>query len=253
MKRLATSACLLAAAALAAGTAAFAQPASTAAPSAGVKKADCRTGDAPESRSATFEARMRSAPGTRRMWMRFTLLQRGAQGPFTAVDEPDLKVWRKSRRGVSSFSYTQTVDSLHSGTSYRMQVNFRWIGRGGKVIRTARRRSGVCAQPGPLPNLEIQRVDAMPGAGPRSVVYSAEVVNSGEASAQKIGVTLNVDGAELDAGEVDTLGPGEARSVKFNGPPCRNQIVARVDPGRGVAEAKERDNTLRAVCPPGSS
>jgi hypothetical protein len=253
MRRFVTSACLLAAAALAVTAVAIARPAGIAAAPAGVKKVDCRKGDSPQSRSATFEGRMQALPGTRRMWMRFTLLQRGAQGPFTPVQERDLKPWRKSRRGVGSFNYSQTVNNLRSGATYRMRVSFRWLGRGGKLIRTARRISGVCAQSGPLPNLEIQRVDAMAGADNRTVVYSAEVVNSGEGAAQKIGVTLAVDGAELDAGEVDSLGPGEARTVKFNGPPCRNRIVATVDPRSGVPEVRERDNVLRTGCPPGSS
>jgi hypothetical protein len=47
---------------------------------------------------------------------------------------------------------------------------------------------------------------------------------------------------------IDTLQPGEARVVTFNGPVCRERIRVVVDPKDLIAETREEDNTRALSC-----
>ena len=69
--------------------------------------------------NAVFYARMRRRAQGQRMWMRFTLLERGKDGRFTPVEAPGLKRWRKSKPGVKAFGYRQRVRGLSPSTPVR--------------------------------------------------------------------------------------------------------------------------------------
>jgi hypothetical protein len=233
---------LLAAAALAALTA----PAQAALPS--VKVEDCRTGKAPESRLATFEARMRAVKGSERMAMRFRLLEHtpGADSP-RVVTAPSLALWRRSRAGVKDFTYSQTVKGLSSGVTYSVSVQFRWYDERGRVIRRSKETSGTCVQDGALPNLVLGTVRVAPGSTENTAVYTVSVGNTGEGEAKSAPVSLIVDGKLVDTQTVSELKSGEFKSVKFNGPHC-SRLRAVVDRDEVVPETVEEDNELRARC-----
>src|SRR3954453_14485541 len=97
----------------------------TAAPSAILKVRSCQVGDSAKQRQATFYGRMRAVPGTSRMMMRFTLVDRGANGT-SLVPAPQLAKWRRSRPGVKTFGYAQTVTGLQVGGAYAAMVEYRW-------------------------------------------------------------------------------------------------------------------------------
>jgi hypothetical protein len=227
--------------------AAVAAPAHAATPSA--KVVDCRTGKAPELRSAAFEGRMKAIKGTRRMQMRFELLSEtpGADEP-QAVKVPELSPWRRSRAGVAAFKYTQTVKGLSSGVTYRARVYFRWLSATGKVIREEQRESGTCVQDGDLPNLVLGSVKAGRGTVEGTAVYVVQVGNTGEGNAESLTVSLFADGAHIDTRTIDGLKSGEFTTVRFTGPHCR-RLRAVVDRGATVPETVEEDNDLRARCP----
>jgi hypothetical protein len=210
-----------------------------------VKLTECTTSDAPEGRSATFEGRMRRVHGTKRMKMRFTLLERTGKR-FTRVAAPELREWRTSKEGAKIFSYDQRVLKLATGRPYRMQVRFRWYDGDGKRIRTERHRSKICREP--APNLRIPKVVAKAGPVRSTAVYKVHVANLGQTEAKDVGVTFAVDGGELDAAKIDSLQPGETRIVNFTGPVCRNGFRATADPDDQIGETREDDNVRRGAC-----
>ena len=200
-------------------------------------------------RSPTFSGSMRAVPRSPRMAIRFSLEERIGANPFVRRDVPSLAAWRESRVGVRRFGYRQTVKALKTGGAYRSLVDFRWSDGRGRIIRTARRRSGACLQPGPLPNLRLSALSARPGPESGTTTYSLSVRNTGRAPARGVVVALAVDGAVVDSTEVAVLGPGESRVLTFTGPVCRRRVRAAVDPRAAIGESRERDNVLVRRCP----
>jgi hypothetical protein len=231
----------LVAAALAAATAVQAARAP-----ADVELLVCERSDLEGLRSAAFQGRMRAVPGTGQMWMRFALLEQTRPRSFTRVAAPGLRGWRKSRRGVGSFTYRQRVVGLRSGRAYRMLVRFRWYNARGELIRRERRRSDVCGEP--QPNLQIESVEAWPGPTKDTAVYAVTVLNAGRFDARKVVVSFAIDGAEVDTKEVDFLLAGESAELRFTGPLCRRSFRAVADPRNTVGETREDDNIRDGTC-----
>jgi hypothetical protein len=235
---------LAAAAALALVPAAVA----SAAPSTLLKVRSCQVGDSSKQRQATFYGRMRAVSGTSRMMMRFSLVDRGATGT-QAVPAPQLAQWRRSRAGVKTFGYAQTVTGLKVGGSYAAVVDYRWLDAGGKTIKTAHRTSSMCRQDGKLPNLAITRIAARPGEANGTLLYSVDVINRGAVEARSVLVDLFVDDAGADGSSIDSVKPGETVTVRISGPACSQRVRAVVDRLDAIHETTEDDNVLRSRCP----
>jgi hypothetical protein len=185
------------------------------------------------------------------MWMRFTLLERSSGGArYQSVAAPGLARWRKSRRGVGRFGYRQTVKGLRLGASYRALIRFRWYDADGDLIRAGRRRSRVCAQRPPRPNLRIVGIGARRESVGDGIRYRVRVLNAGALAAPAARVALSVDGEAFAAATTPALAPGEARTVSSAGPPCERGVRATVDPRNAIRESVETDNTRGGACPP---
>jgi hypothetical protein len=209
---------------------------------------ECKSSDAGETRSATFQGRMLAIAGTDRMLMRFTLMERFGDEKLHPVRLPKLKAWQSSKPGIKDFRYKQIVTGLQGGGEYRMFVDFRWLDADGNLLRKKRRLSGVCRQPGELANLQPGRPSEQPGPEGTSV-YVVPVHNPGKVAATDVAVELSVDGATTDVGHIDSIDPGQTREVRFTGPACKRQLRVVVDPLDSVKERFERDNTLVLPCP----
>jgi CARDB len=234
---------------LAAAAALIVPPASAGAPApAVVKVRACETGDASRERLATFYGRMRAVPGTHRMQMRFTLIDRSS-GRAGLVPTPKLAKWRKSKPGVMRFGYSQTIVGLQRGAAYAVTVEFRWRDERGKTIKRLRRTSSDCRQEGELPNLAVAGIEAKPGDAVGTFDYEISVVNKGGEDARAFRVDLLVDGATADAAEIDLLEPGETVSVEISGPACQSRIRAVIDRRNAVRETIEDDNGRSVRCP----
>src|SRR3954452_8885910 len=164
-----------------------------------LKVRDCQVGDTPKQRSATFYGRMTATKGTNQMAMRFTLIDRAGDGPPEVVDNPALAQWRKSNKGVKRFGYAQSVAGLKQGGAYAVQVQFRWLGAQGQVIRSVKRSSGTCRQEGRLAHLSITGASGQAGETSGTEVYLVDITNSGRGPARMPGVALFVDSAAADS------------------------------------------------------
>jgi hypothetical protein len=112
---------------------------------ASARLANCNPSPDVAKRSAEFVGQVKGVPGSQRMQMRFTLLEKLGDGRFLPVALPELKLWRKSKPGAKAFNFTQRVTSLRDGGRYKVVASFRWLDATGKQIRTATRRSGACS------------------------------------------------------------------------------------------------------------
>jgi hypothetical protein len=246
MRRLALIAAL---AALAVPGAAHAQ-----APPLRAKLASCLSGPGAGDRTAVFTGSMPATKGTRRMWMRFDLLARGGPATgFAPLKVPGLGVWQKSVPGHPiGFVFTQRVQALVAPGAYKAVVRFRWYGKGGKLLRSARRESGVCRQPDQRPDLRVASMDAVPGPQPGQATYRLLVRNDGPTDAAPFGVLFRV--ADVDqpvqrvAGGVEA---GARLTLSFVAPRCAPGSMVRftLDAGGELDEANEANNVLERVCP----
>jgi hypothetical protein len=210
----------------------------------------CDGGASDRDRQATFYSRMRSVPGTDRMQMRFTLLDR-SEDRRQPVRIPELARWRRSRSGVKSFGYAQRVSGLLAGRVYAMSVEYRWLDDEGNTVKSLRRTSSDCRQGGSIANLAVTGITSKPGAAEGTEEYEIEIVNRGTARAADFEVDLIVDSAAADSHDIDELRPGEATTVKITGPSCLARVRAVVDRDDAVTETTEDDNTRRSRCPRG--
>ena len=210
----------------------------------GVKVSSCSRFD----HSASFYGRMNRQLNAERMAMRFTLLVRGPGDVFTPIKAPGLSRWRKSKPDVRAFGYRQRVRGLADGAFYRVQVDYRWYDRDGEVVRKSRRRSRVCSQAGPLPNLRVRIADAGPTAIAGVWRYRVRVANPGSALAEGVAVRMTVDGSVVDTRTIDTLEAGAFTFLTFRGPPCGTEAQAVVDPDNTVQESDDSDNAKTRAC-----
>jgi hypothetical protein len=236
--------------ALAAGASLLAAgPAAQADMRASVRMLSCSPWRPAEGGSVSYEARMRRVAGTARMAVRFHLLEKAAPGHFDAVRAGDPETWRRSRRGATDFRWVHRVEGLRQGGVYRVEVEYRWLAEDGSEIATVKRRSKRCRQPGGQPNLGVDAIEATPGVFDGTERYRVTVVNRGESEARGVGVLLRVDGEVVDeADPIETLAPGESRTISFSGPLCRRTLSAVVDPKDAIAESHEDDNVLTTGC-----
>ena len=212
---------------------------------ASVRVKSCDKGSDPSTRGATFVAQMHSVPGTVRMAMRFRLIERSS-GPHPQTRGLQLGPWHRSAKDVNRFTFSQTVNGMTPGGSYRVVVQFHWLDGSHHLIEHAKRRSGACAQPG-LPNLKVTGIKMAAGQSPGTAVYRVSVANDGNARARKVAVALYVDGHLADTRTLKQLDAGETKTVKLNGPQCMT-VEAIVDPDNRIAESNENDNSFSRKC-----
>lgn len=191
---------------------------------AGVRVTSCQIAESSTDRAATFVAHMRAIPNTEQMAMRFTLRERLPNEAPAAVASPALEVWHRSRVGVQDFSYAQTVDGLDTGAVYTAAVEFRWLDATGHALHWARRSSGECQEAGPLADLHVTGVSAVPGPQQGTQDYSIGIVNDGQLEQHLTRVTLFVDGALAGRAPLWHIDPGESRTVHVAAPTCTHRI-----------------------------
>jgi CARDB protein len=245
--RLATIACLLTP--LAAAPAADAQRQQR--PPLGARLVACTTGATAPARVAVFSARMPALPGTRRMWMRFDLLQRTpGQAEYERVRLPAWGVWERSQPGRTGFIYTKRVQGLRAPGAYRARVRFRWSDATGRVQQRATRTTPTCRQPDPRPDLTAGALSAMAGLG-SGATYLLEVGNDGRGPAPPFDVVLSVAGMPEPAVRVAGLAPDEHRVVSIAGPRCAPGWTVRfvLDAAGAVDEADEAGDVVDRPCP----
>jgi hypothetical protein len=211
---------------------------------------DCHTGPLASDRFAVFVGQMPALRGTKRMWMRFDLLERTGSGGWNRVKVPKFGTWQKSRRGAPGFIYEKRVDQLQAPAAYRTEVRFRWYGARGHLQRSAHRITPTCREPDPRPDLAIGKVTAS-DAGNGRLRYAIAVRNDGRSDVGPFAVVLAVDGATGPPTTIAGLPAGGRTKAIVIARACTpgSRIQVAVDPGGAIDEADETDNTVSRPCP----
>jgi hypothetical protein len=222
-------------------------------PTLSAKTTTCTTGADDASRAAAFTGAMPAAAQTKRMQMRFVLTQRKGAGPsatFKKVAVPGWGGWVKSDPDRQGFVFTKRVEALTAPAGYRAVISFRWVDAKGHVQRTATRKTPVCEQPDPRPDLVLSGIDAI-ATGKSTAGYTVSVGNDGHSEAAPFAVTITVDGT---VSEPVTLGPiaaGGRLAAMLGAPKCTpgSTVIVTVDVANTVAESVEGDDAVQRPCP----
>jgi hypothetical protein len=208
----------------------------------------CSTSALPAGRVVTFVGSMPAMAGAQRMGMRFDLerLRPGDRRWSRISGARGFGGWERSEPGRAGFVFHKRVDGLEVPASYRAVVRFRWEDAAGRQVRSAQRRTTVCAQPDMRPNLVPGVVTARFDARPGLAVYTLVVRNTGRSPAGAFSVRVGSGIAEIGG-----LRPQEQRTVVIVAPICLagTTTVAQVDADRRVDESEERGNAASLRCP----
>jgi hypothetical protein len=216
------------------------------------KTTTCTTGADDASRAAAFTGSMPAAALTKRMQMRFVLLQRvgpGPKGAFKKIAVPGWGGWEKSDAGRQAFVFTKRVEALTGPAAYRASVTFRWLDGKGHVQRTATRTTPPCEQPDPRPDLVLGGLDAAT-LGPNAA-YTVSIGNEGHSDAVPFAVTVTVGGTVSDPITLGPIAAGERATGTLAAPKCLpgSTITVTIDVANSVDESVEGDDVVQRPCP----
>lgn len=222
-------------------------------PTLSAKTTTCTTGADDASRAAAFTGAMPAAAQTKRMQMRFVLIQRkgtGPKGTFKKIAVPGWGGWVKSDPDRQGLVFTKRVEALTAPAGYRAVITFRWLDGNGHIQRTATRTTSVCEQPDPRPDLVLGGVDGT-ATGKATAAYTVSIGNEGHSDAVPFAVTITVDGT---VSEPVTLGPiaaGGRLTGTLAAPRCTpgSMILVTVDVADTVVESVEGDDAVQRPCP----
>jgi len=217
------------------------------------KTTTCTTGPDDASRAAAFTGSMPAAAQTKRLQMRFVLIQRkGAspKGAFKKIAVPGWGGWEKSDPGRQGFVFTKRVEALAAPAGYRAVITFRWLDAKGHIQRTTTRTSPACEQPDPRADLVLAGVAAT-SVGKSTAAYDVSIANEGHADAAPFAVTITVDGTASDPVTLGPIAAGGRLTGLVAAPKCApgSTITITLDVANTVAESVEDDDAVQRPCP----
>jgi CARDB len=219
----------------------------------------CQRALAPPARSVSVKAVMRPVTGTRTLSLKFDLLERAAGATRTLAGAGDLGVWLSpkdptlGRRPGDVWELTKAVSNLDAPASFRFRVTFRWLGAHGKVLATAVRQSGSCAQRDLRPDLLVKSVSVTAIAHkPHKQLYTTVIANRGASGAGPFEVLFTPgDGSAPQTHMVTHIAAHSARRLLFVGPVCNSASPPTVvaDSTNQVDDQSRDNNALTVTCP----
>jgi hypothetical protein len=217
------------------------------------KVASCLTGADPDTRSAAFTGSMPALSGTRRMQMRFGLLQRSgssSKARFKKVSVPGWSGWVSSDPGRDGFVFTKRVEALSAPAAYRATVTFRWLDARGHAQKTLSRTTPVCEEPDPRADLVLASLSAT-ALGRSQAAYAISVENDGLSEADPFAVTLTIGGQVSNPLTLGPIAAGAQATGSLAAPRCApgSTITVTLDVAGTVDESVESDDEIERPCP----
>ncbi|HEY1522224.1 MAG TPA: CARDB domain-containing protein [Solirubrobacteraceae bacterium] len=224
----------------------------------------CHSTRDPSTRTVSVISVMRPISATRKLSVRFSLLERkpGATRPVSLGASGDLGRWLTpadptlGQRPQDVWKLAKSVSDVDAPAAYRFRVDFRWLGRDGAVLGTASLRTPLCHERELRPDLLVGRVIVTPRHGhPHGggrTRYVAVIANHGASASGPFTVSFTPGtGAAPSTKSVASLAPGAHVRVPFAGPACRAASPPTVvaDAADQVDDFDRSNNTLTVACP----
>jgi CARDB len=219
----------------------------------------CQRALDPPNRSVSVNAVMRTVTGTRKLSLKFDLLEKVAGATRSLTGAGDLGIWLSprdptlGRRTGDVWELNKAVSNLDAPAVYRFRVTFRWLGAHDRVLATAVAQSGSCAQRELRPDLLVRSVSVtvIPHK-PHKQRYTVAVADRGASGAGPFQVLFTPgDGSAPQTKTVSRVDAHSSLRLSFTGPLC--------DPGSPptvVADATDQvddydrnNNAMTVTCP----
>lgn len=231
------------------------------APRASLAGFGCQRALDPPNRSMSVRAVMRPLTGTRKLSLKFELLETvpGQAGARAVTGAGDLGVWVSpsnptlGQRPGDIWQLNKTVYDLVAPAAYRFRATFRWLGAHDKVLGSAVRGSATCLQQELRPDLLVKSVSVSPILHhPQKERYTAVIGNRGATAAGLFQVLFTPgDGSSPQTVAVPRLAAHSTRAESFVGPLCNPSgpptVVA--DSTNQVDDYNRANNALTVTCP----
>jgi hypothetical protein len=212
----------------------------------------------PANRSVSVQAVMRPLTGTRKLAIKFDLLEGTTGEPGAFVRGGDLGVWiaptnpTLGQLSGDVWRLGKNVLNLDAPAAYQFRVSFRWTGARGRVLGTWVKYSRMCHQQELRPDLLVQSITVSPIAGhPTEALYTTVIANQGVSGAGPFEVLfVPGDGSSPSTPTVSFLGPGQSRPLTFTGPVCNaaSPPSVTVDATDEVDDYNRSNNMMTAKC-----
>lgn len=214
----------------------------------------------PDNRSVSVRAVMRPLAGTRRMAIKFDLLEQTAgSAPVTLGKVGGLGVWitptdpTLGQLAGDVWRLSKPVINLDAPAGYQFRVTFRWNGSHGRIVGTAVRLSRTCHQPELRPDLLVDTISVTAVSGqPSQDLYTAVIADQGATGAGPFEVLFAPGDASAPITDtVQFLGAHKTRRLSFVGPVCdpANPPTITVDAASQVDDYNRANNVMSAECP----
>jgi CARDB len=237
--------------------------AATTPPRAELTQFVCQPALDPANRSVSVQAVMRPLTGTRKLAVKFDLLER-APGSVTAtvLHADGLGVWITPETPTLGqlpgdvWRLNKSVLNLAAPDTYQFRATYRWTGLHGKVLGTTVKYSRTCRQRELRPDLLVQSITVGAIAGhPDENLYTAVIADQGLTGAGPFEVLFAPgDTSAPITRTVQFLRPGASKQMTFVGPVCdpADPPTVTVDATSVVDDYNRANNVMAAVCPAAS-
>jgi hypothetical protein len=219
----------------------------------------CQRALDPPNRSVSVKAVMRPVKGTRKLSLKFDLLEKVAGATRSLTGAGDLGIWLSpkdptlGRRTGDVWELTKAVSNLDAPAIYRFRVTFRWLGPHDKVLATAVTQSGSCAQRDLRPDLLVRSVSvaAIPHK-PHKQRYAVVIADRGASGAGPFQVLFTPgDGSAPQTKTVSRVDAHSSLRLAFVGPLCDAGSPPTVvaDSSDQVDDYDRNNNAMTVTCP----
>jgi hypothetical protein len=228
-------------------------------PRASLQQFVCQRALEPSQREVSVTAVMRPLKGTKRLELRFDLLSKAAPAAtYSVVHGTGLGTWvtptdppSLGTRPGDVWRLGHPVYDLPAPASYRLEVEFRWIGAHGRVIGGQVRVSKTCYQPELRPDLDAVSFAAQSIPNhPKRDSYTAVIADKGLTGAGPFQIQLTF-GTTVTDRTVKHIGAHQHKTFTFVGPVCDSSAAPTMtlDPDQQVDDYNRTNNSITATCP----
>lgn len=219
----------------------------------------CQRALDPPNRSVAVNAVMRPVKGTRKLSLKFDLLEKVAGVTRSLTGAGDLGIWLSprdptlGRRTGDVWELNKAVSNLDAPAVYRFRVTFRWLGAHDRVLATAVTQSGSCAQRELRPDLLVRGVSvaAIPHK-PHKQRYTVVIANRGASGAGPFQVLFTPgDGSPPQTKTVSHVDAHSSLQRSFTGPLCEAGSPPTVvaDSADQIDDYDRNNNAMTVTCP----
>jgi hypothetical protein len=219
----------------------------------------CQRALDPPNRSVSVNAVMRPVKGTRKLSLKFDLLEKVAGATRSLTGAGDLGIWLSpkdptlGRRTGDVWELNKAVSNLDAPAVYRFRVTFRWLGAHDRVLATAVTQSGSCGQRELRPDLLVRSVsvEAIPYK-PHKQRYTVAIADRGASGAGPFQVLFTPgDGSPPQSKTVSRVDAHSSLRLSFTGPLCEAGSPPTVvaDSTDQVDDYDLNNNAMTVTCP----